>query len=438
MTFLENFWWLLVLIGVMILIHELGHYWAARFFDVRVETFSFGFGPRLFGFRKGETDFRFSAILFGGYVKMAGEQPGEDSAADPRGFASKPRWQRLIIAFAGPFMNIILAIGLVTGLFMYQYPKLPSVQSPLVGYVAPDSAAKRAGIQEGDRIVQIESKANPTWEDVMLQEMSNPGRAIHVALERNGQRIIAELTPAPDDKHGVGLAGWSAASEIHIAKVFPNMAAAKAGLERGDVLVSVNGHPVLSTPKLHDVISQTGGGAVDLVYRRDGQNREVRIAPEKTTMEGVERWMIGVQLEPKMEITQLAFPEALRESINRNTKYAGMIYKVLQNIVERRMSPKSIEGPIRIAQLSGDAAREGPAEFIGLMAMVSLNLAIFNLLPIPILDGGVILLLLIEMIMRRDLSLAVKENVIKAGFVFLMAIVMFVLYNDISKILTSG
>jgi regulator of sigma E protease len=438
MTFLENFWWLLVLIGVMILIHELGHYWAARFFDVRVETFSFGFGPRLFGFRKGETDFRFSAILFGGYVKMAGEQPGEDGAADPRGFMAKPRWQRLIIAFAGPFMNIILAIGLVTGLFMYQYPKMPSMESPVVGYVAADSAAKRAGVQEGDRIVQIEDKANPTWEDIMMREMSNPGRTLHVALDREGQRITTELAPIQDEKTGIGSAGWAAATEIHIARVFSDMAAARAGLQRGDILVSVNGKRVLSTPKLHDEISQTGGGPVDLVYQRDGENHEVRITPEKTTMEGTERWMIGVQLEPKMEITQLSFPDALRESVNRNVKYAGMIYKVLQNIVERRMSPKSIEGPIRIAQLSGDAAREGPAEFIGLMAMVSLNLAIFNLLPIPILDGGVILLLLIEMVMRRDLSLAVKENVIKAGFVFLMAIVMFVLYNDITKILTSG
>lgn len=161
MVFLQNVWWLLVLIGVMILIHELGHFWAARFFDVRVDTFSFGFGPRLFGFKKGETDFRFSAILFGGYVKMAGEQPGDENAADPRGFMAKARWQRLIIAFAGPFMNIILAIGLVTGLFMYQYPKTPNTHSPVVGYVAPNSAAAKAGIQEGDRIVQIEDKVNP-------------------------------------------------------------------------------------------------------------------------------------------------------------------------------------------------------------------------------------------------------------------------------------
>src|SRR5947208_7018249 len=166
MHFGEDVLWLLVLIGVMITVHELGHVWAARFFDVKVEVFSFGFGPRLFGFRRGETDYRFSALLFGGYVKMSGEQPGEGDTADPRGLLAKPRWQRLIIAFAGPFMNIILAIGLVTGLYMYQYPKVPSAHSPVVGYISPDSGAAKAGIREGDQILQIQDKVNPTWEDI--------------------------------------------------------------------------------------------------------------------------------------------------------------------------------------------------------------------------------------------------------------------------------
>jgi regulator of sigma E protease len=216
------------------------------------------------------------------------------------------------------------------------------------------------------------------------------------------------------------------------------MEAARAGLRLGDILVSVNGHRILSTPKLHDIIHDTNGAPVDLVYRRDGREHSIHITPVKTTMDGQERWMIGVQLEPRLEMTSLSFPDAVRESVRQNYKSAGLIYKMLQGIVERRISSKSLEGPIRIAQLSGDAAREGPAQFIGLMAMVSLNLAIFNLLPVPILDGGVILLLLIEMIMRRDLSLSVKEAVVKVGFVFLMGLVMFVLYNDISKILTAG
>src|SRR3979490_2362679 len=174
MVVLQNIIWLLVLIGVMILIHELGHFWAARYFDVGVEVFSFGFGPRLFGFRRGDTDYRFSLILFGGYVKMMGERPGDEDSADPRGFMTKPKWQRLIIAFAGPFMNIVLAVGLLTGLFMVKFQKLTDDnKGTVIGYVIPGSAAEKAGLRAGDRIIRLEGKADPSWEDVNMKEVAS-------------------------------------------------------------------------------------------------------------------------------------------------------------------------------------------------------------------------------------------------------------------------
>ncbi len=225
---------------------------------------------------------------------------------------------------------------------------------------------------------------------------------------------------------------------VHIAGVETGMGAEKAGLKKGDVVLSVNGTPVLSTLKLHELIKASEGKPVEVAYRRDGAEQKAMVTPSLKTVEGVTRYFIGVQLESPVTYVRLPFFEAAQESVRHNARSAGLIFQFLRGILERRMSPKSLEGPIRIAQISTEAAREGPSTFISLMAMVSLNLAVFNLLPIPILDGGVILLLLIEMLMRRDLSLNVKETVFKIGFVFLMMVVAFVIYNDLSKVFSTG
>jgi regulator of sigma E protease len=431
---LQNIFWFLIMIGVMILIHELGHYWAARFFDVKVDTFSFGFGPRLFGFKKGETDFRFSAILLGGYVKMVGEQPGDEQAAEPRSFQAKPRWQRLIIVFAGPAMNIILAVAVLTGLFMVRFPKVPSSPSPAIGYVVPNSAAAKAGLHEGDRIVQIGDTANPTWEDIGVKEVASAGHPLSVWIVRNGERKLITVTPVLDPKTGAGFAGWGEQADIEIASALVGSPASKAGLKPGDVIMSVDGQPIHSTPKVHDIINSNAGKPVDVVYSREGKLMNARLTPVVSESNGAKDWMIGVSLQQKVVFVSLALPEALSESVRQNVKSAGFIYQFLRGVAERRMSPKSVYGPIGIVQISGEEAREGPIPFLGLMAGLSLNLAVVNLLPIPMLDGATIFMLLLEMFMRRDLSLRFKETAFRLGFVFLMAVVAFVLYNDISKL----
>jgi regulator of sigma E protease len=441
MVVVQNVVWLLVLIGVMILIHELGHFWAARYFDVGVEVFSFGFGPRLFGFRRGETDYRFSAILFGGYVKMKGEQPGEEDSNDPKGFLAKPKWQRLIIAFAGPFMNIMLAIGLLTGLFMVKYQKLAEPdQRAVIGHVIKDSAAAKAGIREGDRIVAIDGEKNPTWDDITLKEIASAYHPMHLTVERDGKQFEMDLTPVLDEKLGVGSAGWWEKAEVQVMRVSPGMPAEKSGVKKGDLLLSVNGQAINSTAKLQEVIEAAAGKPVELRTERDGRKETLSIQPVFSNIDGRGRWMIGIILDQKLNIitTKLSLPDAFAEAVHQNVKGASLIFEFLKGILERRMSAKQLSGPIGIAQLSGEAAREGPSAFVRLMSMVSLNLAIFNLLPIPILDGGVILLLLVEMLIGRDLSMPVKEAVIKVGFVFLMVVTVFALYNDISKILPAG
>jgi regulator of sigma E protease len=438
----ENVLWLLVLIGVMINVHELGHFWVARFFDVKVEAFSFGFGPRLFGVRRGETDFRFSLIPFGGYVKMAGEQTSDEGAAlDPRSLLAKPRWQRLLVAFAGPFMNIALAVGLLAGLYMVHYQKIsPADLEPVIGGVLPDSPAEKAGIRAGDRIVKLDGKSNPTWEDVSLAEDSGAYRALQVTVEREGRTLEMAVTPTLSDRSGVGTAGWDKRGEVELRSVEAGMPAEKAGLKPGDAITSVNGQPIDTTIRLQEITRNSGGQPVLVEYERKGRKQTVEVRPVFDKKDGPARWMIGVGPGLKYHFvdTRLSLPAALDESLRENAKGATTLFQFLKGVVERRMSAKNITGPIGMIEISGAAAREGPSVFLGLMSMVSLQLAIFNLLPIPILDGGVILMLLIEMTMQRDMSLSVKEAVLKAGFVFIMLIVALAVYNDISRYLPSG
>lgn len=437
MQTIQYFLWFLILIGVMINIHEAGHYFAARWFDVRIDAFSFGFGTRLFGFRRGETDFRFSAIPFGGYVKMAGELVGDENANDPRSFLAKPRWQRLIIAFAGPFMNMVLAVAILTGMYMVKFEQLSSAE---IGHVMPDTPAAKAGIQDGDRIVRMDGQANPTWDDVEPKIDISANRPVHFTIERNGHRFDTTLTPVFNEARGGGYAGWDERGEVLFSGLEHGFPAEKAGIRDNDVLVSVDGQPVHSSIKFHQITENSGGRTLHLELKRDGKNFTVDVKPTLAKLDGPERWMIGVKAGTQIpfKTTHLSLPEALNESLRENAKNALLMEKVLEGMMERRMSTKNLSGPIALIKASGMAAEMGPAVYLGLMAMVSLQLAIFNLLPIPVLDGGTILMLLVEMTMRRDLSLNVKELVFKVGFVCIIMLVAFVIYNDLSRLLPSG
>jgi regulator of sigma E protease len=242
------------------------------------------------------------------------------------------------------------------------------------------------------------------------------------------------------ERSGLGLAGWDERGEIELGSVEPKMPAYKAGLRKGDLLIAVNGMPIHSQIKFQEITKGSGGKPLEIEYERAGQRYKVWVTPEFSKMDGPARWMIGVGPQQKLHIvtTQLGFAAALTESVRHNAKGAMLMVQFLKGMVERRISSKNLSGPIGIGVMAGDAARQGLTTFLTLMSMVSLQLAIFNLLPIPILDGGVILMLLVEMIMQRDLSLRVKEKVFQVGFVCIMVIVAFVIYNDISKILPAG
>jgi regulator of sigma E protease len=434
-AWLQPVFWVVILLGVMILIHELGHYVVALLVGIKVETFSFGFGPRLFGFRRGETDFRVSAIPFGGYVRMMGEQPGDEPSTDPRSFQAKARWQRALVVLAGPFMNIVLAIVIVTGLYMYGFPKEVTSSEPVISSLEPGSPAAKAGLQPGDKIVQLNRRRNPSWSDLLTQEALNANHPLSVVADRNGRTLNFTVSPRMDAKQGVGVAGWG--GDVQVGQVMKGSPAEAAGLKPGDLLIRVNKQPVASAATVQQAVIRSGGKPVEVTVMRDGHIQDVRVAPA-VTGDSKMPWRIGIAFRMPVEMVKLGFGPALRESVRLNVQNATLIFQVLGSIVERRVSPKTLAGPIGMAKMSSEAAHEGASSFFGWMALVSLNLAIFNLLPIPILDGGTLLMLLVEMLIQREVSMQVKETVFKLGFVFLMMIVVFVIYNDISRILTNS
>ena len=437
MSFLQPVFWVVILLGVMILIHELGHFWAAKAVGIKVETFSIGFGPRLFGFRRGETDFRVSAIFFGGYVRMLGEIPGDEKAADPRSFQAKARWQRAIVIVAGPLMNILLAVGLVTGLYMYAFPKESDTTDPTITAIAANSPAAAAGLRAGDRIIEFNGRQHPNWEYVLTQEALNANHAVPVVAERHGAKISTSVTPRMDAKQGIGDAGWSGELKVQVGEVQKGSPAEAAGLKSGDVFLKVNGQPVATTTTVQQVVFHAGGKPVYFEILRHGATKSFSIEPKETGDSRVP-WRIGVTFKMPVQWVKLGVGPALVESLKFNRQNASLWFQLLRSLIERRVSTKSVAGPIGIAQMSSEAAQNGPWDYLFLMSIVSLQLAMLNLLPIPMLDGGTLLMLIIEMLMQREMSLQVKETIFKLGFVFLMMLVVFVIYNDISRIFTKS
>lgn len=424
-----------VVLGILVLIHEFGHYAAAKLFGVRVEVFSIGFGKRLLGFRRGETDYRVSMLPLGGYVKMAGENPLEASTGDPGEFMAHPRWQRFIIAFAGPAMNILFAVALLTGVFMvhYEHPAFLD-QKAVVGHVLEGSAAEKAGLHPGDRIIRIDDVQDPTWEDAIPKFALNPGLPVTVAVERNGQVITTSLTPVPTGPDQMGDPGIVPDQPITVTEINPEMPAAKAGLQVGDEIVGINGTSLRAMPSLIRFLQQNKEQPVDLTVLRAGQEVKLRVIPVLDTSNGEPRYRLGFGSNP-MHVDRLPFAMAFRKSIETNWKSSGLILELLQKMVKRQISVKQLSGPVGIAGAAGAAAQQkGWIPLILLTAAISLNLAIFNLLPIPIMDGGVILLLLIESVIRRDISAQIKERIYQAAFVFLVLFAALVIYNDIAKL----
>ena len=428
-----------VVLGFMILIHEFGHYAVAKLLGVRVEVFSIGFGKRLLGFRKGDTDYRISAIPLGGYVKMSGENPMDERTGDPAEFMSHSRWHRFLIAIAGPSMNIMLAIFLLTAVYMvhYEYPVFLDKPAVIEG-VKHDSPAAKAGLQPGDRIVKVDGIQNPTWEQLQPRVWLSPNQPLTVTIQRGAETFQKTIVPQAVTTSEVGSAGWYPEDPVIVDQIEADTPAAKAGMKTGDRIVAIDGQPLLSIEAMIDQLQQTKDKPVDVTVSRGSQTLSFQMTPVLSKIDDLKekRYRLGFLNKGAMKVTTLPFAQALSLSLETNKKYSLLILELAKKIVQRKVSLKAVSGPIGIAQDAGYAAQQkGWTPLLELTAGISLNLGIFNLLPIPILDGGVILFLAIEGLMRRDVSLRIKERVYQAAFVFLVLFAVMVIYNDLVKTL---
>jgi len=436
---------LLLVLGLMVLVHEFGHFAVAKLCGVRVETFAIGFGKRLIGFRRNGTDYQINVLPLGGYVKMAGEIPGEDTSNDPGELNNHPRWQRILIALAGPVANFILAFGLMAGAYMLHHEVGEYVTGPAVtDYTSPTTPIAKTGIHSGDTIVHFDNIENPTWEDVLNHAALNPNQTVPFSFVHDGQRTNTSFfIPSKDsDKFSLdsalalGFVPKMQNTPLQVLTPAPDSPAQRAGLKPGDQIVSIDGLEIRSIPALRSYLTDQKGKPAILDVIRDGQDLHLAITPQLSDVgDGTKAYLMGFRaVDPPVKIERLAFDKSLAASWEFNRKNSLLIVDVLKGMFQRHISVRNLSGPIGIAQVVHEAASIGWMPLIETMAKISINLGMFNLLPVPILDGGMIFFLIIESIIRRDFPMHVKERVYQVAFVCLVLFAAMVIFNDITKL----
>jgi len=432
----------IVLVGVMVVVHEFGHFLVAKLCGVRVEAFSVGFGPRLFGIQYGDTDYKVCLLPLGGFVKMTGENPGDEQVSEDLGaFMNHPRWQRMLIGVAGPVFNFMLAFVLM--LFYFNFiNEVPDIRTTKIEWVTPGSAADQAGLKPGDVIAAFNQAANPDYQKFHDLVGENTNKTVPVTVNRDGAviqthiHLPGNIDAMRDDLSKAGIFVEYTQSPIKIDQVSANSPAQNAGLQSGDKIVSVDGHAFHTVFPLVDYMQSGKGAPVNLAIERKGV-----MLPPITVHPYVQEggWRLGflpdLPGEVPVRTEPMSFSSAVKESRDFCAQGSLLIVNVLKKVLTHQVSVKQLSGPVGIAVAAGQAVKERYwlAKF-DLAAGISLNLGILNLLPFPILDGGLILLLMIESIMRRDISMIVKERIYQAAFVVLVAFFAFIMFNDFSKL----
>jgi regulator of sigma E protease len=425
----------LVVLGFLIFVHELGHFLVARWTGVRVIRFSLGFGPKIYGKTVGDTEYMVSAIPLGGYVKMAGDDPSQELTKSPEEFSSRTLGERTRIVLAGPLMNIIIAFGLMPVVFLLgTHTPAFLEQPPVVGWIQDESPARAAGFLVGDRLESVAGRAVATWEQAVTQFATRPDTTVEVVVDRAGDRRTLTFTvPGQSDKKGTGSLGILPEKPAIVGAVSPGKPAAVAGLKAGDEIVALNGQPIHNWYQMSDAIQKNQGAPLTLTYRRDGVDAVVEFTPVMDEVS--KRWMIGVGGQESMIFRQYGVVESIVLGTERMWDLTRLTFEVLGQLFTGNLSIKALGGPIMIAQVTGEAADSGFSDVVRLVAFISLQLGIMNLLPIPVLDGGWLLFFLIEAIIGHPLNRRGQEIAQTVGFVLLITLALVVSYNDIMRII---
>jgi regulator of sigma E protease len=428
-----------VVLGVLVLVHEWGHFVVAKLCGVRVDVFSIGFGTRLWGKKRGDTMYQIAALPLGGYVKMAGDNPVEERTGDPHEYLSRPRWQRFLVVIAGPCMNILLTLAVIWSIYVFAGTPMETYwRDPANVAAVSKNAELKTPIRPGDQIVAINGAKTPTWGKVMSRvEAAKPGSSVQVTVLRDGtqQPLSIAIPQKQSASQAIDIFGYPLIPAV-IDQTLPGSPADKAGMKPGDKIVSMNGQPIVTWPQLTEGVTSQGPHPIHFVVQRNGQDVPLQITPKQTMdPDGQMVWAIGVERVVQEFYQREGALTASKDAVEKTLDWVRQMGDVLVGLVRGQVSVRDLAGPVGIVQLSGQMAQEGIINLLTWTAYISLDLGLLNLLPIPILDGGHVLMLAVEGGLRRDLSIAVKERFVQVGLVFLLCLVALAFYSDIHRLI---